>query len=223
MRKLPPQPANGPSRRPKARTEVIGLRSRLRSSVGGLIADRGAGRRLPVVSAEIRLRPVSEEDLALLYRLFSDPAATSEYEWHGWLDPQRLRRQWEENRLLGEDGGKLMVVLGDDTLGFVAWRKRSTGFRSFCWDLGITLAPDARGHGHGTAAQRLLTRYLFAHTQVTRIGAETEITNIAEQRALEKAGFTREGVLRSVMFRDGQWHDGVTYSILRHEVDLNQE
>jgi RimJ/RimL family protein N-acetyltransferase len=58
---------------------------------------------------------------------------------------------------------------------------------------------------------------------VTRIGAETEITNIAEQRALEKAGFTREGVIRSVMFRDGQWHDGVTYSILRHEVDLNQE
>jgi RimJ/RimL family protein N-acetyltransferase len=69
------------------------------------------------VNAEIRLRPVSEEDLALLYRLFSDPAATSEYEWHGWLDPQWLRRQWEENRMLGEDGGKLMVALGDDTLG----------------------------------------------------------------------------------------------------------
>lgn len=223
MRKLPPRPADGPNRRPKARTEVTGLWGRVRRSVGGAGGRSRGGRRLPVVNAEIRLRPVTEEDLALLYRLFSDPAATSEYEWHGWLDPQWLRRQWEENRMLGEDGGKLMVALGDDTLGFVAWRKRSTGFRSFCWDLGITLAPDARGHGHGTAAQRLLTRYLFAHTQVTRIGAETEITNIAEQRALEKAGFTREGVLRSVMFRDGQWHDGVTYSILRHEVDLNQE
>lgn len=173
------------------------------------------------MNAEVRLRPVTEEDLALLHRLLSDPAAASEYDWHGWLDTQWLRRQWEENRMLGEDGGKLMVALGDDTLGFVSWRKRSTGYRSFCWDLGITLAPEARGHGHGTAAQRLLTHYLFAHTQVARIEAETETTNIAEQRALEKAGFTREGVLRSVMFRGGQWRDGVIYSVLRHEVDLN--
>ena len=173
------------------------------------------------MNAEIRLRPVTEEDLALLHRLFSDPAAVGEYEWHGWLDSQWLRRQWDENRMLGEDGGTLMVALGDDTLGFVSWGKRSTGYLSFCWNIGMTLAPEARGHGHGTAAQELLTRYLFAHTQVTRIEAETETTNTAAQRVLEKAGFTREGVLRSVIFRSGRWRDGVIYSVLRHEVDLD--
>jgi RimJ/RimL family protein N-acetyltransferase len=61
---------------------------------------------------------------------------------------------------------------------------------------------------------------LFAHTQVNRVEAETEITNIAEQRALEKAGFTREGVRRGAMFRHGQWHDAVIYGLLRQEVDL---
>lgn len=65
-----------------------------------------------------------------------------------------------------------------------------------------------------------LARYLFAHTQVTRIEAETEITNIAEQRALEKAGFTREGVLRSYVFRRGQWRDDALYSVIRSEIDL---
>ncbi len=63
-------------------------------------------------------------------------------------------------------------------------------------------------------------RYLFAHTQANRIQASTEITNVGEQRALEKAGFTREGVLRGAGFRDGQWRDGVLYSVLRDEVDL---
>jgi RimJ/RimL family protein N-acetyltransferase len=174
------------------------------------------------VKAEIRLRSVTEEDLALLHRLFSDPAATGEHEGHGQQHAQWLRRQWDENRMLGEDGGMLMVALGDDVLGFVTWHKRSTGHPSFCWNVGITLAPEARGHGHGTAAQQLLVRYLFAHTQVTRIEAETEITNTAEQRALQKAGFTREGVLRSVIFRRGQWRDSVIYSVLRHEVDLNR-
>lgn len=53
-----------------------------------------------------------------------------------------------------------------------------------------------------------------------RIEAGTDVGNLAEQRALEKAGFTREGVLRGHSFRSGRWHDTVMYSVLRHEVDL---
>ena len=86
------------------------------------------------------------------------------------------------------------------------------------------IVPEFRGQGYGTAAQRLLARYLFAHTQgVNRVQAETEITNIAEQRALEKAGFTREGVLRGATFRAGKWHDQVVYGVLRAEVELNAD
>ena len=59
------------------------------------------------------------------------------------------------------------------------------------------LLPEARGRGYGTQAQRLLTRYLFAHTTAHRIWAWIEVGNIAEQRALEKAGFTREGITRA--------------------------
>lgn len=48
-----------------------------------------------------------------------------------------------------------------------------------------------------------------------RIEAATEVGNVAEQRALEKAGFTREGVLRSTGWWDGAYRDGVWYSMLR--------
>ena len=41
--------------------------------------------------------------------------------------------------------------------------------------------------------------------------------NLAEQRALERAGFTREGVLRHAQFRDGGFHDMVLYSRLRDD------
>jgi RimJ/RimL family protein N-acetyltransferase len=50
-----------------------------------------------------------------------------------------------------------------------------------------------------------------------RIEAHTDVENFAEQRALEKAGFTREGVLRSVVFRDGRWRDALSYSVLRDD------
>ncbi len=172
------------------------------------------------MDGRVVLRPVAEDDLPLLHRLTSDPSATGEHEWFGWQDPGRFQRQWAENGLLTDDGGMLIVTADGERLGFVAWRKHQTARTSHCWTIGVALTPEARGHGHGTEAQRQLVRYLFAHTQVNRIEAATEITNLAEQRALEKAGFTREGVLRGVGFQGGRWHDGVLYSVLRDEVDL---
>lgn len=169
------------------------------------------------------LRPVAENDLPLLYRLTSDPAATGSHEWFGWQDTGRFRRQWEENGLLGENGGMLVVAAGDEPVGLVNWHKHQTAQTSYCWTIGIAIIPEARGQGAGTQAQRQLVRYLFAHTQVNRIEAVTEITNVAEQRALERAGFTREGVLRGFGFQGGTWHDGVLYSVLRHEVDLEAD
>lgn len=166
------------------------------------------------------LVPASEEDLALLYRLTSDPEATGEHEWFGWQDPHAFRRRWQDNGLLDEASGVLMVAARDERIGFVAWHRRQTARTSFCLSVGIAMAPESRGKGYGTAAQRLLVRYLFAHSQVNRIEAGTEVTNFAEQRALEKAGFTREGIARGVGFQNGRWHDAVIYSVLRAEVDL---
>lgn len=171
---------------------------------------------------QVTLTPAAEGDLALLHRLTSDPSATGDHEWRGWQNPWAFRRRWEDNGLLGEDAGVLMVRQGEDSLGFVVWSRHQMTRTSYCWTIGIGLAPEARGHGHGTRAQRLLVRYLFSHTHVNRIEAVTEITNLAEQRALEKAGFTREGVIRGAAFQGGRWHDGVLYSVLRDEIDLDK-
>ena len=86
-----------------------------------------------------------------------------------------------------------------------------------CWNIGIWLVPEHRGKGHGTEAQRLGAAYLFEHTMMERVEAGTETGNVGEQRALEKAGFTREGVLRRACFRGGEWRDMVIFSKLRGE------
>ncbi|MCO6009323.1 GNAT family N-acetyltransferase [Actinoallomurus purpureus] len=164
---------------------------------------------------QVRLRPVEEDDVQLLEDLTQDPEKAGVFARFGWFDPGRYRRRWAENRLIGEDCGTLVVIRSDERLGFVTWRRRQTTPAAYCWSMGIGLLPEARGRGYGTEAHRLLARYLFAHTTVHRIEADTEVENIAEQRALEKAGFTREGVMRGCGWRDGAWRDGVTYSLLR--------
>ena len=167
------------------------------------------------VAGDLTLRPAAEADLAILERLTQDPGATGEFAWLGWHKLTRYRQLWAENRLISDDIGILMVVRGADRLGFVSWHKVPSTPGCYYWNIGIALLPEARGKGHGTQAQRMLARYLFAHTTVQRIEAATEAGNVAEQRALEKAGFTREGVHRCVGWRDGAYRDGVWYSMLR--------
>jgi RimJ/RimL family protein N-acetyltransferase len=116
--------------------------------------------------------------------------------------------------------GRLVVELDGLAVGDVTWHPvwygPNEGSRAL--SIGISLVAEARGRGVGTRAQRLLVEHLFATTSVERVEASTDVTNVAEQRALAKAGFTREGVLRSAQLRADGRHDLVAYSILRGDV-----
>jgi RimJ/RimL family protein N-acetyltransferase len=168
----------------------------------------------------LRLRPVRREDLDTLERWWETPGVQSRYNWFGYPPPGFLRRRFDETGMLCEDYGNLLVELVDGTLvGDVSYHavKHGPGGGSVAYNIGITLLPEHRGRGLGTEAQRLLADYLFAHTRVERVEAGTDVENVAEQRALEKAGFTREGVLRRAQFREGAFHDMALYSRLRGE------
>lgn len=166
----------------------------------------------------LRLRPVVEADLDQLDEMFADPAAIGEFNWGGFVGGVNWRRRFAENGLLADDRSVLMIDLAGDTLGFVSWYRVPTGQQAHMVEFGISLWPHARGKGHGSAAQLLLARYLFAHSPINRIQAVTEVANVAEQRALEKAGFVREAVMRGRTFRDGAWRDDVLYRMLRDEL-----
>lgn len=170
------------------------------------------------MSDEVSLRLAREDDLAMLEELTRDPSQAGEFQWFGWWGLRHWRRTWEDNGLISDDGGTLIVARADSRLGLVDWRKHPVTRAAFCWEIGILLVPEARGHGYGTLAQRLLVDYLFAHTTVHRIWAGTEVDNVAERRSLDKAGFTLEGVSRGTGWRDGAWRDGAIYSILRTDL-----
>lgn len=169
---------------------------------------------------EVQLRPLRDDEDVAVFDRMNDPEQSGPYNWRGFRDVGDFRRRLAADGLLGADGGTMLVCRGDERLGFVVWRKLPTGPASYCWSIGISLFPEARGKGYGTTAQRLLAEYLFAHTPVNRVEADTETTNVAEQRSLEKAGFTREGVLRGLSFRNGHYRDLVLFGILRADIDL---
>ncbi len=161
-----------------------------------------------------RLRPVRPAERRLL-RIWREQVL-SEFEDFGGADPPRVTAVVVAPPPPG--GGELAVADGvDRLLGSVGWRPVPYGPNpgSQCFDLGISLHPDAQGRGHGTRAQRMLAEHLYRTTGVHRLQASTDARNTAEQRALERAGFLREGVLRGAQWRRGAWHDLVSYARLR--------
>jgi len=168
----------------------------------------------------MRLRPFRDDDLELLTQFATDPSFSEPFEWGGFRSPDVLRRRWEEDGFL-EDDPHYLVVAGDDDepLGWVMYEHAYRGLGGDgVWVVGILLSPEHRGKGAGTAAQRLLAEHLFGTTRAHRLVALTEADNVAEQRALEKCGFQREGVLRQGGFRGGQWRDVLIYGLLRDDM-----
>jgi len=84
-------------------------------------------------------------------------------------------------------------------------------------EIGFALIPSERGKGYCTEAVKIMLDYLFASKEIVRIQATTHVENKASQKVLEKAGFTREGTIRKMLFIRGEWADGYLYSILREE------
>jgi len=132
----------------------------------------------------------------------------------GLVDPRNWRRRWDAGELIHENDGIVMITGDNERAGVISWATHQW-FGDHCWSLGIQVVPAMRGQGIGTRAHELMVSYLFDRTVRNRIEAHTEVDNIAERRALEKAGFTLEGILHGACFRGGKWRDGALYSIVR--------
>ena len=80
--------------------------------------------------------------------------------------------------------------------------------------VGYWIAPWARGHGYAAEAAHALAEWGLA-LGAPRVHLLADVGNAASQAAAARAGFTREGVLRSCLdYRDGSRGDAVVFSRL---------
>ncbi|BAF12754.2 uncharacterized protein [Oryza sativa Japonica Group] len=83
-------------------------------------------------------------------------------------------------------------------------------------NLGYALSHGLWGRGIATAAITMVVARVFDELPgLERLEAVTDVENVRSQRALEKAGFRKEGVLRRyIVRRSGEVMDAVIYSFL---------
>lgn len=80
------------------------------------------------------------------------------------------------------------------------------------------LHPKIWGTQLNTECKYLLLKYCFEELKTIRVQIKTDLTNVRSQKAIEKIGATREGVLRAHIIRENETlRDSVYYSILATE------
>jgi RimJ/RimL family protein N-acetyltransferase len=82
-------------------------------------------------------------------------------------------------------------------------------------ELGYWLGEAFWNRGITTSAIRLVTDFAFNKKRLERVFAIPFTTNVASCRALEKAGYEREGVMRRSAIKDGRIMDQYLYARVR--------
>jgi RimJ/RimL family protein N-acetyltransferase len=134
------------------------------------------------------------------------------------FDRAALVASIEELPLLAEAGRLLALaavdvetgnVVGGATLHHLDAERRIV-------EIGYFVLPDARRRGVATAVARRLAEHAFS-LGIERVAAYVNVGNIGSERVLERAGFTREGVVRSMPKPDGRRVDKTLFSLLPGE------
>jgi RimJ/RimL family protein N-acetyltransferase len=176
----------------------------------------------PLSDGVVTLRRWEEDDVpALVDAIDGDPEISSFLE----LIPQPYRtteaRMWVEQAASmwhDQTASPFAVLVDDEVIGGagITWidREQDVG------DVGYWLRRDARGRGYTTHAVRLLARWAF-EIGCERLQLRADTENVASVRVAERAGFRREGVMRSARYnpRLGRRMDFAVFSLLPGELD----
>ena len=128
---------------------------------------------------------------------------------------------------LKSQGLRVPFAVLDQTTGQIVG---TTSFRDFVWDarrveIGYTWYAKSAQRTHiNTSCKLLLLRYAFETLQANSVVLRTDIRNVKSQKASERLGAHRDGILRQdAMRKDGTVRDTVIYSIVKDEWQTIQQ
>lgn len=179
----------------------------------------------PVVAGTVTLRPWSADDTDALIERINDPDVAAFLDLVPQPYTEADAREWLRLCAEGWRAGTT-ASFGIHVEG-ITGAAGGIGVRFLveldegCAEVGYWVGADARGRGVATAGTLAVSRWAFeADPRLARLQLRAAVENVASNRVAEKAGFTREGVLRAQRFnaRLGRRVDFVMWSLLREEL-----
>jgi RimJ/RimL family protein N-acetyltransferase len=172
-----------------------------------------------LVGERVMLRPYRAGDGAAFFAAV-DRHREDLARWVGWVDNYQTPDDAEAyvRRMHSKWIARSALIVG-------IWSKDGreyfggTGFHGFDWkvpafELGYFLHQDARGHGYGVDAVRVVVDFAFRWLAARRIWASCDALNAPSIRLLERCGFRHEAMLRNeCVDHHGTLRDTLLYAI----------
>jgi diamine N-acetyltransferase len=155
------------------------------------------------------LRPWRDSDLPRLQALRNDVPLQAQLLARARGSDESAVRRWLIER--SNAGTSLFFVIADsetdDVLGYLQFADIDAIDRR--GELGICLAPEAQGHGHGSASLRLALDQVRRSPGLRKVTLRVRSDNERAIRCYQRLGFAQCGLLREHVFIEDGWRDVV--------------
>ena len=176
---------------------------------------------LTLSTQRIVLRPLAGGDIPDVQLSCADELTQR---WLPLLNPYTLQAAADYCTVIAprfrESGGGIHLAMADagsnQLLGSISLKK--TDWQALTSEVGYWVSPWARGRGFAVEATRALAEWLLGRQGFERLELRAATGNTASQRVAEKAGFTREGILRNAGFIHGGRVDLAVYSMISNDL-----
>lgn len=166
----------------------------------------------------LTLRPPGPQDVPALLELGADPEVTRWFSWGPYRsadEPAAYVRRAQDRAQAGEQLDLLVVHAEAGPIGVTGLSEWSLRDRRAV--VGTWFGRDWWGTGVNAESKALVAALAFDGYDLHRLGAYADVRHERSQRALEKVGFTREGVLRGWHRHGDRQKDVAFYGLLRAE------
>ena len=188
-------------------------------AAGGVPPVEGAGA-LSLHGPTLTLRYAVPSDAPRMYELASDERVTQWFSWGPYTHPGQPL-DYISSLAAKREGGELLdfLVVHDEDGPIGVTGLSELARRDGRATVGTWFAAPWWGTGVNRESKAMVAALAFRGLGINRLTAWANTRNTRSQRALEGAGFTREGVLAGWHRHGDVIHDVVVFRLLRSEWD----
>lgn len=173
-------------------------------------------------SERLKYRQVTSEDVENIFKIYSDPEV-AKYDWY-----KPIATEDEALSIINRYGKEFQ---NKEELTWGVARKYDNKIIGYCClgsfnddsrrsEIGYGFNRDEWNKGYATEAIKVLVKFGFDIMNFNRIEATVTLGNDASVKALKKANFLQEGIVRERTIMKGKFEDDVILAIIRKDYGL---
>ena len=128
---------------------------------------------------------------------------------------EKVVENWQDET---QFGFAIFDAQAEEFLGGIGLNQPSRAHKFY--NLGYWIRVSKQNRGIVSEATRVLAHTAFTDLPINRLEILTAIEHMPSQKAAEKSGATREGILRKRLVIGGRTYDAVMFSFIREDFNL---